>query len=564
MAKKYGRTQKQDHFATAVHVDIPRSTFFRNSSLKTVFDAGTLVPIYLDEVLPGDTFEMSIDFVSRLLTPVVPVMDRLIYDVYAFFVPNRIVWSQWERLIANTNTQGAWIPTTPAPNIPTFSGNSGQEMVDVTSLGDYYGLPFGCIPDQVGGINSLPFRGYAMIWNEWFRDQNLQAPLMVNPNSNVEVAYPDYHYTYGPMQVNKKHDYFTSCLPSPQKGESQLIPIAFNDVFPVFAMDDQPWVKSLVPMRMANVDSAQGLVPQTGWHTMGVNSIAQGQERPFVRAVQGTVPSSTPSVNVAPSNLYADPRYTQATSTTISELRTAFQVQRLYERDARGGTRYREMLKAHFGVDVEDYRTQVPEYLGHITREANFFQVAQTSSTTNTPQGNLSAFSYNVENGLLFKKTFVEHGFVHIFIVARVPRTYQNGIDKLWTRKERLDYYLPVLSHISEQPVYSREIYGLDVNPEEIFGYNEAWAEYRFKPNRVTGRMRDGVDNSFSVWHFADYYDSKPTLSSQWIADDSSARIMNSLAVDGNYGQILLDCAFKNTCTREMPVHSIPGLVDHF
>ena len=547
MSRNKAMTQVQSHFADAVHADIQRSVIMRNSSKKTTFNAGDLVPIYIDEVIPGDTFEMDMAFVSRLTTPIFPTMDTLNLDFYAFFVPNRIVWDGWEELMGENKT-GAWIPPTPPALIPKF--NQGQ-IIEKT-LGDYYGLPID-LPLTFYPVNSLPFRGYNLIWNEWFRDQNTQAPKILN-TGNTETLI-DYMPTSGLYRVNKKHDYFTSCLPAPQKNDSPIIPLELSELLPVITG---------LP-REGEVGVGMQFNKQNGDSFGAGNFYLKGLAGALFYSEEAS--GGNNGTFAKPNNLYADTRGI-LNSTTISELRTAFQIQKLYERDARGGTRYVEMLKAHFGVDAQDYRLQRPEFLGHMHSMVGVQQVAQTSSTDNTsPQGNLAAFSHTAGRSTLFKKSFVEHGYIHIFAVARQPKTYQQGIEKFWSYSDRLDHYLPVLSHISEQPVYVKEIYAnVPTNQgNEVFGYNEAWAHLRYKPNQVTGQFRSGVPNSLDNWHYADYYASRPALNSDFIQDNSKVNVDRTIAVQSSlHDQIIIDIAFICKATRPMPVNSIPGFVDHF
>jgi len=531
-------------FSQVVHADIPRSTFRRPSTLVTTLDAGKLVPIYIDEILPGDTFKMSLQHVARLITPLVPVMDNIKLEFFAFFVPNRIVWDNWQKLQGENQTS-AWTPSTPPAGVPM---NIDNVVVSQGLLGDYYGLPVGMNASH-HNVNVLPFRGYRKIYNDWFRNQNVQAPLTEYKGdvSNGHVL----EFNMPLLNVNKPHDYFVSCLPAPQKGESQLIPIELNELIPVITTLD-------AAMTGAN-PSLQFKVNTNGANPanllIGTNSGVAG--------TSGDHPYNNIAQNIYPSNLWADGSGLQVNGTTISDLRTAFQIQRLYERDARGGTRYVEMLKAHFGVDAGDYRLQRPEFLGHVSSYVNIEQVAQTSETGTTPQGNVSAFGHSQGDDFLFNKSFVEHGFVHIFAVARHNKTYQQGLERFWSRQDRLDYYLPVLAHISEQPVYTKEIYALADNATDVFGYQEAWSDYRYKPSRVTGQMRADATPSFDIWHFADEYSSAPTLSDTWMQDNSATNIQRILAVQtGN--QIKLNVRFDLEATRPIPVNSIPGLIDHF
>lgn len=547
----YG-TQYQNQFSHTVHADIQRSKLVRNSSHKTTFNAGYLVPIYCDEVLPGDTFEMDIAAVCRLSTPINPTMDTLEVDVYAFFVPNRIVWSNWQALNGE-NFTSAWTPATPPALVPQWDAAG---VVGSGSIADYYGLPPNMMPSVVP-VSHLPFRGYVEIWNEWFRDQNTQAPLPQPVADDVSGNWLDPNSV--PLEVNKKHDYFSSCLPAPQKGESTLIPIELNQLIPVIATDIHALSPSDTGLHFTDVAGA-GLSRK---YLLGLNPQGSGA---VAQAAEGTFDNGAA---ISPDNLWADPRGVNLTGSTISELRTAFQIQKLYEKDARGGTRYIEMLKAHFGVEAQDYRLQNPEFLGHVNFRVGIHQVAQTSSTDGvSPQGNLAAFGYAQTNGCqpIFRKSFVEHGYVHIFAVARYPKTYSQGVERFWFRKDRFDFYYPTLAHISEQPVYNKEIYALsEVGINDIFGYNEAWADYRYKPNRVSGQFRPYVDKAYKTWTYAEDYTGPVNLSDAWMRDRSRIGVDRTIAVTSAVAdQIIMDIAFKCVCSRPMPVYSIPGLVDHF
>jgi hypothetical protein len=547
MAKNSVKSSTQD-FSKVVHANTPRSTFKRVSTLATTFNAGDLVPIYVDEILPGDTFKMDLQFVSRLLTPIVPVMDNFNVEFFAFFVPNRIVWDNWQVLMGENNSS-AWTPSSPPASVP--SRNSG--VIVSKSLADYYGLPVG-LDMSNHSVNLLPFRGYAKIWNDWFRNQNVQAPQAI-PLDNSQGAGFNFWLADSLFQVNKPFDYFTSALPAPQKGLSQLIPIELNQLIPVIAGTEHTTASGGTAQKFRKISNGSSITNSN----FGINGAGNSS----------TIADS--SFNLAseiyPSNLYADGSGIQVSGSTINDLRTAFQIQRLYERDARGGTRYIEMLKAHFGVDAGDYRLQRPEYLGHCSTLMDITQVTQTSATETgvqaTDLGTTGAYGHAQGDKSLFEKSFVEHGFIHIFAVARQKKTYQQGLDRFWTRRDRLDYYVPVLAHISEQPIYQSEIYALSANSGTVFGYQEAWSDYRYKPSRVTGQMRSGVTNSFDIWHYADIYASAPTLSDAWMQDNSAANIQRTLAV-ADADQILLNVRFDLEATRPMPTHSIPGLIDHF
>lgn len=547
MAKNSVKSSTQD-FSKVVHADVPRSTFKRISTLVTTLNAGDLVPLYVDEILPGDTFKMDLQHVARLITPLAPTMDNINLEFFAFFVPNRIVWDNWNALMGENNSS-AWVPSSPPATVPVRNGSIVLEK----RAGDYYGLPVGMDAAQ-HPVNVLPFRGYRKIWNDWFRNQNVQAPVVEYTGDNGSTGGDTVSINNPLFKVNKPFDYFTSALPAPQKGLSQLIPIELNQLIPVITSSPDHTTTGSQPELRLRRSSTGSLSPDGPLNRVGgALTFDNGTPGPLVGGLY-------------PSNLYADGTGLQISGSTINDLRTAFQIQRLYERDARGGTRYIEMLKAHFGVDAGDYRLQRPEYLGHCSTLMNINQVNQTSETTSTtnPLGDTAAFGHSQGDDFLFNKSFVEHGFVHIFAVARQKKTYQQGLDRFWSRRDRLDYYVPVLAHISEQPIYQKEIYALTNNPDTVFGYQEAWSDYRYKPNRVTGQMRSGVTNSFDVWHYADIYSAAPTLSDTWMQDNSSVNLARTLAIGESVDQLLLNVRFDLEATRPMPTHSIPGMIDHF
>lgn len=562
-------------FAQAPQVDIQRSTFDRSSGHKTTFNAGKLVPIYVDEVLPGDTFEMKTSAIIRGSTPIFPVMDNANLDIYFFFVPNRLVWDHWKEFNGE-NTTSKWEETVEysIPQMAPPLDNGKIDGWEKGTLADYMG-----IPTQVGPgasqtnpqytVNHLPFRAYCLIWNEWFRDQNLQDPVLIDtgdsqtngrhliPEGN-SITFENQAALKGAnlLPVNKYFDYFTGALPEPQKGPEVLLPL--GNTAPVITMTtDITGITSASPsMRFASngpINSQANIViTPTGSGKGTLNHTTANKD-----VLNG---------NLIPANLYAD--LGNATGATINELRLAFQLQKLYERDARGGTRYIEIIKSHFGVTSPDARLQRPEYLGGERIPINIDQVIQTSGTMEgtTPQGNTGAYSLTGNQGSYFKHSFVEHGYVLGLACVRTEHTYQQGLEKIWNRKNRFDFYWPALANIGEQAILNKEIYLQPIKKinEQAFGYQEAWAEYRYKPSRVSSAFRSNITTgSLDAWHYADYYEELPKLSSEWI-QETYKNVDRTLAVQSTLeDQYIADFWFKCKCTRPMPIYSIPGLIDH-
>ena len=549
----------ESHFSLAPHVDISRSRFDRSASLKTSFNAGDVVPFFLDEVLPGDTFSVDTSKVVRLQTLLTPMMDNVYLDTYYFFVPNRLVWNHWKEFCGE-NTESAWIPETEytMPQI-TSPANSGWA---VGTLADYFGIPTG-VPNL--SVNALPFRAYALIINEWFRDQNLQDPLVVPLDDstvagvNTGTFVTDVAKGGKPFIASKYHDYFTSCLPSPQKGPDVLIPSATAGEYPVVGKYEahDPGGYGM----FGRVSKYQDIGTLFGTGTLVTNSgVVQisDDDSPYSSTLDNKI------VGFEPTNLYAVA--SGGLGASINQLRLAFQIQKYYEQLARGGSRYTEVVRSFFGVVSPDARLQRPEYLGGNRVPININQIVQQSGTesTGTPQGTVVGQSLTTDSHSDFTKSFTEHGYVIGLMVARYDHTYQQGLSRMWSRKDKFDFYWPVFANIGEQPVKNKEIYAQgNAKDDEVFGYQEAWADYRYKPNQVTGEMRSAYTQSLDVWHLADDYDTLPSLSDSWIREDK-ANLDRVLAVASSVSnQFFADIYVKNYVTRPMPMYSVPGLIDH-
>lgn len=570
----------ESHFAQLPAAEIQRSTFDRSASYKTSFNAGRLIPFYVEEVLPGDTFDITTSKIVRSQTMLTPVMDNMYLDTYYFFVPNRLVWAHW-REFCGENTQGPWAPTV-SYRMPTIASPEGGFAVG--TIADYMGLPVGVSwkADDDLAPTSLPFRAYSLICNEFFRDENLSDPLLTPTDDANSQGVNTGNYVTDcalgglPFRPAKYHDYFTSALPAPQKATEPVgIPIdvpGFNGgVFPVVTKAEvTPLPAKPMVMWVGESNSGNDYTVEKGtkrsiyWD--GTNGSYHGGNDP---ATSGFASAA------APANLYVDIPKSGNSSTIgfdVNEMRLAFAYQRFLESLARNGSRYTELLLGLFGVRSPDARLQRPEYLGGNRVPVNVSEVTNTAQAEQDFLGDLGAKSTTSDVNHDFVKSFTEHGYLIGLMCIRYDHSYHQGFQRFWMRKKFTDFYNPKFAHLGEVPVWQAEIYtdGRNLKPasgEEqppIFGYQEIWADYRYRPNMVTGEMRPGVTNTLATWNLADQYAAAPTLSDGWIRE-SVDNVDRVLAVTSSVAnQFWADIYVRNKCTRPMPMYSIPGLIDHF
>lgn len=564
-------------FSDAPAMYMRRTKFDRSHVYKTTFNSGKLIPVFVDEVLPGDTSRMSVNYFARLATPIKPIMDNIYLDWFFFFVPNRLVWDHWQNFCFEQEDPDDSTDYV----IPTVSAASKVANSLVGSLWDYFGLPINTT-ENLSGINALPFRAVYLIWDEWFRDENLQKSVKIQKGDTNEVldssrisdqpswvlnslgtsAYPG----YACPPRGKRHDYFTSALPWTQKGPGVSIGLAGTaalvDPSPVSGYFVQQSNNSLGAAQLQKDGGVHGVFTGNGslsYQSGGYSTSIAGH------AING---SGTATITAQPGSswlsksAYAD--LDNSSIFTINSLRTAFQMQKFYERLARGGSRYTEVLRSFFGVVSPDARLQRPEFLGSFTKMVLVNPIAQTSATNDTsPQGNLSAYGVTASNFHGFTKSFVEHGYIIGFVCARADLTYQQGVNKMWLRSTVYDFYWPTFAHLGEQAIELREIYAQGTAADTtVFGYQERYAEYRYKPSQITGKFRSSVtDGNLDVWHLSQFFNNAPTLNEEFITENPP--IKRIIAVQDE-PEFLLDIGFRYTTVRPMPMFGTPGLVDHF
>jgi hypothetical protein len=545
------RNQSVDvhQFTMIPKADIPRSSFDCQSTHKTTFDAGYLVPVYVDEMLPGDTFRLNMTAFARLSTPIFPIMDNMHLDSFFFFVPNRLIWSNWQKFMGQQANPADSISYVVPQQVSPAGGYA------VGSLQDYMGLPTVGQVSNTGTVSHCAFwpRAYNLIWNEWFRDENLQNSVTVDLGDG-----PDNVANYTLLRRGKRKDYFTSSLPWPQKGASVVLPLGSSA--PVYGTGKT--------LGLTNGTTNYGLTTDNS----GIPNLYTGAYDQNVSTTWSNTGSFSTSDNIGVvtsgvSGLYAD--LSQATAATINQLRQSFQIQKLLERDARGGTRYTEIIRSHFGVISPDARLQRPEYIGGGSSNISINPIAQTSGTnasgTTAPLGTLAAMGTALAHNHGFTYSATEHGVIIGLVSVRADLTYQQGLARMWSRSTRYDFYFPAFATLGEQAVLNKEIYVRgDSNDNSVFGYQERWAEYRYYPSRISGLFRSTAAGTIDAWHLAQRFTTLPTLNNTFIQDTPPVDRIVAVGAAANGKQFIFDSFFDCKKARPMPMYSVPGLIDHF
>ena len=528
------RNQSVDvhQFTMIPKADIPRSSFDCQSTHKTTFDAGYLVPVYVDEMLPGDTFRLNMTAFARLATPLYPIMDNLHLDSFFFFVPNRLIWSNWQKFMGQQNNPSDSISYVVPQQVSPAGGYA------IGSLQDYMGLP--TVGQVAAGqtVSHCAFwpRAYNLIYNEWFRDENLQNSVTVDTGDG-----PDTVTNYTLLRRGKRKDYFTSALPWPQKGNAVTLPLGTSAPVAVSGAQTSPGLKNI--------------------------SIRYSNGQALMQSNTSTVTSSNNTTTDTGYELYAD--LSQATAATINQLRQSFQIQKLLERDARGGTRYTEIIRSHFGVISPDARLQRPEYIGGGSTNININPIAQTSGTgasgTTAPMGTLAAMGTALAHNHGFTYSSTEHGVIIGLVSVRADLTYQQGLARMWSRSTRYDFYFPAFATLGEQAVLNKEIYVTGTSGDDnVFGYQERWAEYRYYPSRISSLFRSTAAGTIDAWHLAQKFTTTPTLNTTFIQDTPPVSRVVAVGEAANGQQFIFDSFFDCKKARPMPMYSVPGLIDHF
>ncbi len=526
------RSVMTHQFSQVPQAEIPRSSFDRSHGLKTAFDGGLLIPILVDECLPGDTFTLNMTGFARLATPIFPLLDNMYMETFFFAVPNRLLWENWQKFCGEQTDPGDSIDFT----VPKMTGGTPA----LGDLSDYFGIPTGIGLASIT-VSALPYRAYNLIWNDWFRDENLQDSLTVDL-TDAASSLPAYVL----KRRGKRHDYFTSSLPWPQKGAAGIA-IPLGTVAPITGLGvvGAPNTGSVATIRETGASAVTTYLD--GWNT-AVSTDVNIEEDVTVGAT-----ADYPGV-------FAD--LNSATAGTINQLRQAFQIQKLLERDARAGTRYTEIVKGHFGVTSPDARLQRPEFLGGGSSPVVISPVANTSDTATKEQGELAGFGVATLMGHGFTKSFTEHCQIIGLLSVRADLTYQQGLERQWSRATRYDYYWPALSSIGEQTILNKEIWADgSANDDLVFGYQERYAEYRYKPSRITGIMRSDAAGTLDAWHLSQDFATLPVLDDTFIQDTPPIDRVIAVPTEPHF---LFDAHFNMRCARPMPLYGVPGLIDHF